>query len=271
MSDDLFGNRMKAYEQAEAGRRFMPLLPVCARLDGKCFSRYTANMKRPYDERMSELMGAVTAMLVEETGARIGYTQSDEISLLWYSDNFESQIFFNGKIQKMVSVLASICTAKFNQWFPTVFGYTADHPAFFDCRVWQVPNKTEAANVFLWREYDATKNSIAMAAQHYYSHKELQGKNSKEMQEMLFKKGINWNNYPDFFKRGTYCQRRKSLRKFTPDELAHLPEKHEARRNPEMVIERSDVVQLKMPPLLRVVNRVDVIFDGAEPAEATFA
>ncbi|KKL92895.1 hypothetical protein LCGC14_1880070, partial [marine sediment metagenome] len=107
MSDN-FGDRMKMYEKAESGRRFMPLLPVYARLDGRSFSRFTKGFNRPYDKRMSEAMIDTTKYLVEETNALIGYSQSDEISLVWYSDSIDSQIFFDGKIQKMVSVLAAL-------------------------------------------------------------------------------------------------------------------------------------------------------------------
>ena len=99
------GDRMKSYEQKEAGRRFMSLLPVCARIDGKGFSKFTKGLDRPYDRGMSEIMSKTMAYLTQETQASIGYTQSDEISLVWYSPNAKSQIFFDGRIQKMVSVL----------------------------------------------------------------------------------------------------------------------------------------------------------------------
>src|ERR1700722_9495140 len=205
---DAIGDRMKAYETTEAGRMFTPLLPVIARLDGKCFSKFKLGLARPYDERLSNLMIEVTKYLVQETVACAGFCQSDEISLAWYSDNTISQIYFNGRIQKMTSVLAAMCSVKFNKLLPFFIPEKSHLEPCFDCRVWQVPNLEEGANAFLWREFDATKNSISMAAQHYYSHKELMNKHTGEMQEMLWQKGVNWNDYPDFFRRGSYVQRR---------------------------------------------------------------
>jgi tRNA(His) 5'-end guanylyltransferase len=87
---DLFGDRMKDYKYQEAGRRFLPLLPVCARLDGKGFSKFTKGLQRPYDTRLVEFMCQTTAYLVQEAQACIGYTQSDETSLAWYSDEYKS-------------------------------------------------------------------------------------------------------------------------------------------------------------------------------------
>ena len=265
MKNDLFGNRMKEYEFKESARRFLPLLPICIRLDGKGFSKFTKGLQRPYDTRMISLMQQTTKFLVEETNANIGYTQSDEISLILYSDNYETETFFAGKIQKIVSILASLTTAKFNQLIPEFIPEKSDKLACFDCRAWQTPTLEEAVNNILWREKDATKNSISMSAQHYYSHKELLNKNSKQKQEMLFTKGINWNDYPDSFKRGTYIQRKKTAKKFSAEDIEKLPKNHQARINPDLVIERSEVNIINLPPLISIVNKIDVIFNGAEP------
>lgn len=264
MSNDDMGDRLKDFEQMEAGRKLLPTLPVCIRIDGKGFSRWTKGLQRPYDERMSNLMIATTKALVEETNALVGFTQSDEISLILYSDDYKKEIFFDGKIQKLVSVIASMATGYFNLLRPQFIPEKTD-VAFFDCRVWNVPNLTEATNTILWREFDATKNSISMAARHYYSHKQLDSKNGSEMQEMLFAKGVNWNDYPGFFKRGSYLRRVKKQTKFTIEEINNLPEHHEARRNPDLTIERSVVETITLPPLSKVENRVDVLFFGAEP------
>lgn len=266
MSDKTaLGDRMKLYERTEAGRRFLPLLPICARIDGKRFSRFTHGLARPYDARLSTLMVDVTRFLVEETQARVGYTQSDEISLLYHSDSLATQVFLDGRVQKMTSILASMATARFNALLAGRLPEKAGQMALFDCRVWNVPNREEAVNTILWREQDATKNSIGMAARCYYSHEALHGKNGSEMQEMLFQKGVNWNDYPGFFKRGSYVQRRVVRRPFAAEELAALPPQHEARRNPDLVIERTEVRALELPPLARIRNRVEVLFEGAEP------
>ncbi len=265
MDKTAFGDRMKLYEKAEAGRRCLPLLPVCARIDGKRFKRFTRGMERPYDKRLTDIMIEVTHFLVAETDALMGYTQSDEISLVWYSADIKSQIFFDGRIQKMVSILAAMTSVRFNRLVAARFPDRAEREPIFDCRVWAVPTPVEAANVFLWRERDATKNSISMAARHYYSHNELHEKSGSEMQEMLFQKGVNWNDYPAFFKRGTFIQKRVVTRAFTAEELALLPEKHAARKNPDLVVERSEIRRLDMPPFGQVSNRVGVIFHGEEP------
>lgn len=266
--NDAMGDRMKGYEMAEAGRKFMPLLPVVARLDGKGFSKFTRGLSRPYDERLSKLMTDVTMHLVEDTAAVAGYTQSDEITLAWYSHTTESQIYFDGRIQKMVSVLAARCSVRFNRLLPSFLPEKAGAEPVFDCRVWQLPTLDEAANAFLWREFDAAKNSVSMAAQTFYSHNELLHKNGQQKQDMLVEKGVNWNDYPAFFKRGSYIQRRTFKRKATAQDLEALPEKHHARLNPDLEIERSEYRVLDMPPFNRVTNRVGVIFRGEEPLVA---
>lgn len=263
-----FGDRMKLYEGAESARRFTPMLPVIARLDGRNFSGYTRGLGRPYDQRLSDLMADTVTHLVTETGAVMGYTQSDEITLAWYSSKFDSQIFFDGRVQKMVSTLAAMCSVYFNRRAPAVLPEKADQTPTFDCRAWTVPTLEEGVNVFLWRETDCTKNSISMAAHHYYSAAQLHGRTGSEKQELLFQKGVNWNDYPEFFKRGVYVQRRTEKRTFRPDELADLPPEHRARQNPELAFERSVYRRLVMPPLTRVANRVPVVFYGADPLTA---
>lgn len=269
MAKDDLGNRMKMYEKAESGRRFIPLLPVCARLDGRSFSKFTKDLAKPYDIDFAELMQDVTQYMVEETNACIGYTHSDEISLVWYSNDTKSQIFFDGKIQKMVSILAAMCSTYFMYELPVYLPdkwELLESPVMFDCRVWQMPNLIEATNVFLWREFDATRNSVQSSARSVYSHKECLDKNTSQLQEMLFDKGINWNDYPDFFKRGSYFQRRLKKTKFSAEEIKRLPEKHAARLNPELEIERHVVERIDMPIFAKITNKVAVIFNGSDPA-----
>jgi len=265
MKNDNFGDRMKFYERLD-GKQFMPLLPVCVRIDGKTFSKWTKGLERPYDKRLVDLMVATTKHLVTETGALMGYTQSDEISLVFYSDDAKSQIFFDGKMQKIISVVASMTTAFFNSIVPEMIPEKSSRLALFDARAWQVPSLTEAANSFVWREMDATRNSVSMAAQHYFSHKQLQKKNCNQMQDMLMlEKDVNWNDYPSFFKRGTYVQRKKIIRSFTAEELEVLPEKHEARLNPDLEVERTEVKVIDLPPITTITNREAVIFYGEQP------
>lgn len=260
---DKLGDRMKLYEQMEAGRKLMPGLPICVRVDGRAFHTFTRGMKRPYDKDMSAAMIETMKFLVEQTDACIGYVQSDEISLV-LSDI--KAPMFDGKIAKLNSVIASMATAKFNEVIHK--SYPNKPLAFFDCRCWNVPSRTEAVNNILWREFDATKNSISMAARSVYSDAQLLGKNGSEKQDMLMEKGINWNDYPVFFKRGTYARRVVISRKFTDEELSELPEHHEARNNPDLLITRSSIEVIDMPIFTKVMNRNEVVFDGAVPIVA---
>lgn len=265
---DNFGDRMKAYEAAETERRFMPMLPIYARLDGRCFSRFTKGMERPFDAAFHGAMVRVVSKLVDETHARIGYTQSDEISLVWLVDDPKSEPLFGGKVHKITSVLAglgssSLCRiAMADAYLRTFAERAAPH---FDCRAFQLPSKMEAANAILWREQDATKNAISMAARALYSHKALHGKSGTEMQEMMFSKGQNFNDYPPSFKRGTFVRRVLIERSFTAAELARIPEKH--RPAPGALVQRHTVEAIDMPKFSSVKNRVEVIFDGAPPLQ----
>lgn len=269
MDNDLLGERMKIYESQEAERHLMPQLPIMVRCDGRSFSSFCRGLQRPFDERMTSLMSNTAKYLLEETNASIVFNQSDEISLVIYSEDIKSQTFFNGRIQKLTSIIASMATVYFNKHLASFIPEKSDLMPVFDCRVWNVPSLVEATNCILWRELDATKNSISMAAQHYYSHKELHKKNSSDKQEMLFAKGINWNDYPTSFKRGVYHRRVKKFIKFTTEELEKLPTKHAARVNPDLTVERSVIERTELPPITRVVNRVEVFFNGAEPLLAS--
>lgn len=258
---DELGNRMKMYEFQETKRRFIPLLPVCVRLDGKNFSKFTRGLERPYDKRLSLLMENTTSHLIMETNALIGYTQSDEISLIFYSDNVKSSIFYDGKIQKMVSVLSSMASSYFNVHQNLKPGQYVN----FDCRCWQVPNLIEASNVLLWRELDAKKNSISMATREYFSHRELHKKNSKDKMDMLLSKNVNWNDYPEFFKRGIFLK--KITEEVTPTEieLKRLPEKHKARTDKNFRFKRHKIKRMNIPFLTQIKNKVGVLFYNESP------
>ena len=266
MTCDALGDRMKAYERQETQQRFMPLLPIYARIDGRGFSRFTKGFDRPYDARFRAAMLDTVSHLVAHTNARVGYTQSDEISLCWLSERYDSEVFFDGKKQKMVSQLAALATQRFNR-----FLWTSDDPFLreaaergptFDARVFQLPNRAECCNAFLWRELDATKNALAMAAREVYSHNQLMGKNTAQLNELLFQKGINFNDYPAMFKRGAYVQRKKTLVTLSDEQLAKIPADCRPSNNQ---VERSMVMELNLPPLMQVINREQVIFDGAAP------
>jgi tRNA(His) 5'-end guanylyltransferase len=156
-----------------------------------------------------------------------------------------------------------MATAKFNQQIGLTIPEKAKLLPLFDSRVYQYPTLDLAAECFLWRETDATRNSLTMAAHAFYSHKELHKAGYAQKHEMLHQKGINWNDYPAFFKRGTYVRRETYLKELTPAELARIP----VNRRPTGPVQRTSVVEVDMPPLARVANVNDVLFRGAAPAE----
>jgi tRNA(His) 5'-end guanylyltransferase len=256
--------RMKFYERMFTEQRLTPGLPALCRIDGKTFHSWTKGLRRPYDERLSQLMISTTVYLSKQTNALISYTQSDEITLCWMP-TFESPMMFDGKVFKLQSILASMTARYFNKQATKYISEKENNDADFDCRVWNVPNEVEAVNVFIDREMDATRNSVSMAAQSQFSHNELHGKSCSDMHEMLHSRGINWNDYPNFFKRGTYVRKRELSRSFTAEELEVLPPKHTARTNPDLEIKRTVVMVEDFPPLKKVINREAVIFGSADP------
>ncbi|UYE98573.1 putative tRNA-His guanylyltransferase [Xanthomonas phage XbC2] len=221
------GDRIKHYEKMETTDKFMPMLPIVARLDGRSFSKFTKSMVKPFDIDMTMIMQAVTKYLVEESGAEVGYTQSDEITLVFWQRDYESDVFFAGKKQKMVSVLASLATAMFVklalQHFPEECSKRLPH---FDCRVFQVPSRSEATNAVLWRVQDAVRNSISMAAHATFGHSKLQGKSTNNKLDMLLEAGINWNDYPKAWKEGSFFKRQNYIKMHEGNEVirSHVTE-----------------------------------------------
>ena len=255
------GDRMKLYEQPSTGRRAFKGQPLIVRLDGKSFHTYTKGLQRPYDERLSWCMEHTTLALVERFQAKVGYTQSDEITLCWYVQPHDTAEYpFDGRFQKLESLTAAYCTLKFNHFAGLRLGGYGGEP-IFDSRAFVVPTIKEAYHAFLWRQQDATKNAISMAAQSHFSHKSLQGMHGPEMQERLFtEKGINFNDYPPFFKRGVFVKRQKVLKELEPEALARIPEAH----RPTGPIERT-VVQSMDVWLSKQVDPVGVLFGDVPP------
>lgn len=226
MKEKTLGDRMKRYEMEEAGRRLMMRLPIMARLDGRAFHTFTRGLTKPYSREFSQCMVRTASKLVDEFNASLGYTQSDEISLLWVNDDPMAEMMFDGRYHKWVSLLAASATLEFKFAVDKYLPSKSHLKPKFDCRVWQVPDMMEAYHAFLWREQDATRNSLQSAAQAVYSHEQLHRKGGIELHDMLHEKGINWNDYPAFFKRGTYVQRRQYQRVLTNEELKRLPPQH---------------------------------------------
>jgi tRNA(His) 5'-end guanylyltransferase len=184
------GARMKLYEGAESLRHIMLGLPVIARLDGKAFHNFTKGLNRPHDARFDSCMVGATEALIAQTGAIIGYTQSDEITLIWPSCDNLAEFWLGGRYQKMCSVLAAIATVEFGSkvryWLPDSYVYKKP---VFDCRVWQVPSEAEAANVLVWREHDAVKNSRMALALHVSGHAKVLGKSQNKQLDLIKEAG----------------------------------------------------------------------------------
>lgn len=202
------GDRMKDYENVTRNYLYRRM-PVVIRLDGKAFHTFTRGLKKPYDVGMVDTMNEVTKFLLDEIqGAEIGYTQSDEISIFIRDyTKFESESWFDNNIQKMVSVAASMASAKFNNiWGTSYAEITAKSPlklAFFDARVFNLP-KEDVINYFIWRQQDAMRNSVQSLGQENLSHKLMQGLKNIQVQEELAKLSppVYWEDCPDYFKYG---------------------------------------------------------------------
>ena len=207
IKSDALGTRMKRYEAAS--NFVLPIRSyVMIRIDGKAFKTYTKGLERPYDAGLIEDMNETAAFLCKNImGAKFAYVQSDEISILLTDfDSLETQAWYDNQVQKMVSIAASTATAIFNQ---LRFKRTGkDKLAMFDARVFVLPNRIEVENYLIWRQKDGTRNSISAAAQALYSTEELKGVGSNAKQELLFQKGINWNDYTFREKRGGIIAKR---------------------------------------------------------------
>lgn len=220
------GDKLKLIEQMEAGRKADNLKPLMVRLDGKAFHTLTKGLIHPFDIRLSNLMIDTTAYLVTQTQALIGYTQSDEITL-YYANSEETQSYiFNGKYQKLCSILAGMASAYFSRELPLRIPEKSDTLGIFDCRVWNVDTYELVYENFKWRQLDAIKNSISMAAQALFKHKELHGLNSNQKKKMLINVNKPWEDEPAFFKYGTFVFRKSVYMNLTPEQLKNIPENH---------------------------------------------
>ncbi len=231
MKRDDLGNRMKTFYEQIPKIRLMRRTPVVIRIDGKAFHTFTRGFKRPFDDVLIKTMQETAKYLCENIqGCSLAYTQSDEISLLLIDyQRFETSAWFDYEIQKMCSISASMATMAFNKFFEKAFNEFAEEPdytmrdldlfsaysnavkkgAMFDARVFNIP-KEEVTNYFYWRQLEASRNSIQMVGQANFSHKKLQYKSCNDIQDMLMtQKGINWNDFPTYQKRGSCVVRNK--------------------------------------------------------------
>ena len=241
--NDELGKRMKEYYETIPKTKLMRRTPVVIRIDGKAFHTFTRGFQKPFDEILIRSMQETMKHLCENIqGCVLGYTQSDEISLLLIDyKNLNSSAWFDYEIQKMCSIAASMATMAFNKYFAKnaelymsycatsyemeglygketkeyklcgVYQKSIEKGAMFDARCFNIPRE-EVANYFYWRQLDATRNSIQMVGQANFSHKELQNKSCNAIQNMLLtQRNINWNDLSTYQKRGSTCIKSKKI------------------------------------------------------------
>lgn len=230
MTHDKIGARMKAFYEQIAKTKLMRRNPVIIRIDGKAFHTFTKHLQKPFDTVLIMSMQDTMRYLCENIqGCVLGYTQSDEISLVLIDyKRLTSEAWFDYEVQKMCSVAASMATYAFNRAFqkyardwedrydriphPTKeqndylmsLHSAMDRGAMFDARCFSIP-KEEVTNMIYWRQIDAMKNSVQMLARVHFPHRRLMNKNCDEMKEMLKRKGVHWEALPVFQQRGSCC------------------------------------------------------------------
>lgn len=215
-------DRMKRYESVSKNyltRR----VPVIIRLDGKAFHSFTKGMVKPFDNILVDCMQETMKYLCQNIqGAVLGYTQSDEITIVVTDyKTLTTDAWFGYNVQKMTSISASMATFKFNEVLRDiiyerqkyeysisnleVYKAALEKGAMFDSRVFNIPVE-EVSNCLIWRQKDATRNSIQSVGQFYFSQHTLHGKSCSDIQNMLMEeKSINWNDTPTHLKRGSCC------------------------------------------------------------------
>lgn len=201
------GERMKTnYEYTF--RQYLPKrLPIIMRLDGKAFHTFTRGLEKPFDEKLIKTMEWVAMNTTDYIqGSVFAYTQSDEISILIYPwTELNSECWFNGNIQKMVSVSAAYTSVWFHKMWS--LNTSLEFEALFDSRVFVIP-ESEVVNYFIWRQEDWIRNSVQMLGQSQFSHKQLQGKNNLKIKEMLKNnKNIDWDELDNNLKYGSYIKK----------------------------------------------------------------
>lgn len=232
---DKLGTRMKTFYEAVPDTKLVKRMPVAIRIDGKAFHTFTQGFKRPFDEVLIKTMQQTTRYLCQNIqGCILGYTQSDEITLILVDyQTLTTEAWFDYRVEKLCSIAASMATMAFNKFFTEYVGEynfskwdgvskyedgtqeyihtllnAVDKGAMFDARCFNIP-KEEVTNLIYWRQLDASRNSVQMVGQAYFSQKELQDKSCSDIQDMLMTKGVNWNDFPVYQKRGSCCVKNK--------------------------------------------------------------
>lgn len=212
------GDRIKRYEAA-SNIRLTPRSCLFIRVDGKSFHTYCKNKNKPFDNELIKAMQVAAQKTAKQMqGFKLAYVQSDECTfMLTDFDTLDTQGWFNYELNKVVSLSASYFTFFFNQYMGV------DEVAVFDSRAFIVPSE-DWPNVFIWRQRDWERNSLQMLARNNYTHSELNGKNSAQIHEMLYRKGLNWADLKPVYKNGTFIFQDETTEhiKLTYDNLVEL-------------------------------------------------
>ena len=273
ISKDPLGDLIKSWEKSTE-YVLDSKLPVVIRLDGRAFHTFTKNFHHPFDAILHRAFVDTTKALMQESGACYGYTQSDEITLVLHPNvENDSQLIFGGRVQKLVSCLASFASVTFNSLLEKsgCAIFNGKKYATFDCRAFNAPSIENACKAVEWREQDASKNSVQAYARSFFSSNQLHGKNDYEQRNMIVASGnSSWESLSDNQKYGTAIQRRLVKKPFTTEELESLPEKHQARfATAGSTFERNELHVLKIASVRYFKNPVDVVFNGEEPILST--
>lgn len=204
---DPLGDRMKRNYENVTRFTLPRRTHTIIRLDGRSFHTYTRQLTRPFDHDFHDnLVTAAMFLCREAQGCKLAFVQSDEISLVLTDyDTIHSEPWFGGVVQKIASVAAGTLSSYFN-YCAWVHRNNLESPRIgvFDARVFAIPQLAEVLNYLVWRQADATRNSISMTGAHHLGHKTIDHKSTNEIQDMLWReKGVNWNDMPESFKRGT--------------------------------------------------------------------
>lgn len=203
---DSLGTRMKSYEDNTRLHKGA----VIIRVDGKSFHTWTkqARLNRPFDTNMHAAMryaSMETARAMQ--GFRLAYTQSDETTFCIANIEEMAGAWFDYKLQKLVSITASMFTLFFNSYIKNS-GWAPN--AFFDARAFSIPVE-DAANAFVWRQQDNTRNHIQAKAHSVFSHAAIQNKNGLELVEMLERAGEGIETLPAWIRYGTFVDKAQNL------------------------------------------------------------
>lgn len=248
-TNEKLGDRMKKFESIVDNQIMIkPCESFIIRLDGRSFSKFTKKFHKPFDIVFVKAMGLTTLDLVKQFEAQTGYTHSDEITLIFNSKSSEDEYLeylekqsknlltkddkdlpihmFNGRIQKILSLVSSYCSVRFNyhlikliepikESYDTKFVETIESMnAMFDGRIliFQESAKYEILNHQIWRSiYDCSRNAVSTYAHTYFGPQKIMNKDTKQMiQMMMDEKGLDWSDtsqVPTFIKHGLYCKK----------------------------------------------------------------